>query len=181
MPHILSIALVLQLHNFAGAPPAIVDKAERELTRVYDDIGVHVEWDGARDRHADARGAIRIILVAHDAGDLRRTPHTVMGATMWTDHGTPAVYVFYRRVEAEAERHGVSTALVLACALAHEVGHVLMPEGGHSREGLMRAFWNGDDFHSADRGQLRFIPEQAALLRHAAIAPRDQTTETQRH
>jgi plasmid stabilization system protein ParE len=181
MSHILSIALVLQLHNFAGAPPAIVDKAERELTRVYDDIGVHVEWDRARDRHADARAVIRIILVAHESGDLRRTPHTVMGATMWTDHGTPAVYVFYRRVEAEAERHAVSIALVLACALAHEVGHVLMPEGAHSREGLMRACWNGDDFHSADRGQLRFIPEQVALMRHAAIAPRDQATETQRH
>ena len=167
MPHILSIALVLHLHNFAGAPATIVDKAERELTRVYDDIGVHVEWNRAGDRHADARAATHIILVAHEAVDLRRAPHTVMGATVWTDRGTPAVYVFYRRVEAEAERHAVSIALVLACALAHEVGHVLMPEGGHSREGLMRAFWNGDDFHSADRGQLRFIPEQVAAIRGA--------------
>ena len=32
----------------------------------------------------------------------------------------------------------------------------------------MRACWNRDDFKSADRGQLRFIPEQAALMRDAA-------------
>ena len=45
MPYIFSIALVLQLHNVAGAPPAIVDQAKRELTRVYESIGVPVEWD----------------------------------------------------------------------------------------------------------------------------------------
>jgi|SRR6185295_1460248 len=171
MPHIFPIALVvLQLHNFAGAPPAIVDRAERELTRVYGDIGVRVAWDRA-DGRADARAAVRIILVEREAGDRRRTPHPVMGATIWTDQGTPVVYVFYRRVEAEAERHRVSIALVLACALAHEVGHVLMPDSGHSQEGLMRACWNGDDFHSADRGQLRFIPSQVARLRASGAPP----------
>jgi hypothetical protein len=171
MPHVLSIALVLQLHNFAGAPPAIVDQAQRELARVYDDIGVRVEWDRADDRRPDAGAAVRIILVAHEAGDLRRRPHRVMGATVWTDKGTPVVYVFYRRVEAEAQRHAVSLALVLACALAHEVGHVLMPAGGHSQEGLMRACWDREDFNSADRGQLRFIPEQAALMRQSVRSP----------
>jgi hypothetical protein len=88
-----------------------------------------------------------------------------MGATTWTDNGTPVVYVFYRRVEIEAQRYAVSLGLVLACALAHEIGHVLLPDGGHSQEGLMRAFWNSDDFYRADRGQLRFIPEQVALIR----------------
>ena len=171
MPHILSIALVLQLQNVAAAPPVIVDQAARELTRVYDDIGVHVEWDRAGDRHEGAGPVVRVILIAREAGVLRRTPHAVMGATIWTDKGTPVVYVFYRPVEAEAERYAVSTALVLACALAHEVGHVLMPDGGHSREGLMRACWNRDDFNSADRGRLRFVPAQAALIRASAGPP----------
>ena len=94
-----------------------------------------------------------------------------MGATVWTEQGTPVVYVFYRRVEVEAQRYAVSIALVLACAFAHEVGHVLMPDGGHSQEGLMRACWNRDDFNSADRGQLRFIPAQVALIRASAGPP----------
>jgi hypothetical protein len=170
VPHVLSIALVLQLHNFAGAPAAIVGQAERELTRMFDEIGVHVEWRRA-DRHADSRAAVRLILVAREAGDLRHTRDVVMGATIWTDEGTPVVYVFYRRVEAEARRYTVSLALVLASALAHEVGHVLMPDGGHSEAGLMRACWNRDDFNSVDRGQLRFIPEQVALIRGSVRSP----------
>ncbi len=163
MLHMLTLALVLDLHNFAGAPPAIVHDAEREVTRVYQEIGVRVEWD-----HAVARGsgqtALQIILVAHESGVLRRTRDQIMGAATWTPTGTPAVYVFYRRVEDEAVRYSVSVAFVLACAMAHELGHVLMPERGHSRDGLMRACLNGDDFQRADRGQLRFLPEQVALI-----------------
>lgn len=178
MPHILSIALVLQLHNFAGAPPGVVHRAERELTRMYDEIGVRVEWDRAAAQRADDPPALQVILLPHEAGDLRLTPDAVMGAVMWTPNGTPAVYLFYRRVEAEAERHFVSIASVLACALAHEVGHVLLPERGHSQDGLMRAAWNGDDFHRADRGQLRFLPEQAAVIRARAAEGGSERTRS---
>jgi len=164
MLHLLSLALVLELHNFAGAAPAIVHGAEREVTRVYQDIGVRVDWDRAAAR-GTGQPALQIILVAHEAGVLRRTHDQIMGAATWTPTGTPVVYVFYRRVEAEAARYSVSVVFVLACALAHELGHVLMPERGHSQDGLMRACWNGDDFHRADRGQLRFLPEQVALIR----------------
>src|ERR1700704_170166 len=113
MLHMLTVALVLELHNFAGAAPAIVHDAEREVTRVYQDIGVRVDWD-----HAAARGAgepaLQIILVARESGALRHTRDQAMGAATWTPAGTPAVYVFYRRVEAEAARHSVSVAFVLA-------------------------------------------------------------------
>jgi hypothetical protein len=170
MLHILSIALVLQLHDFAGAPPPVLHEAERELARVYDAIGVRVEWDhGAQ--HAGEGAALHVILVAHEGGHLRRTHDSVMAATQWTASGTPVVYVFYRRVEAEAARYAVSVALVLACALAHELGHVLMPERGHSREGLMRACWRQDDFLRANQGQLRFSADEAARMRTSLSAP----------
>jgi len=163
MLHMLTLALVLELHNFAGAPPAIVHDAEREVTRVYQDIGVRVEWDHGTARSA-GQAALQIVLVAHESGVLRRTRDQIMGAATWTPTGTPVIYVFYRRVETEAAHYSVSVAFVLACALAHELGHVLMPERGHSQNGLMRACWNGDDFQRADRGQLRFLPEQVALI-----------------
>jgi hypothetical protein len=92
-----------------------------QALRFQDDIGVHLEWDRASDRHAGAPAAVRIILVAREARDLRRSPHPVMGATTWTAKGTPVVYVFYDRVEIEATRYAVSLGLVLACALAHEI------------------------------------------------------------
>mgnify|MGYP003693812985 CR=1 FL=1 len=55
-----------------------------------------------------------------------------------------------------------SPAFVLACAIAHEIGHLLLPGRVAARPlgaGLMRPCWDRDDFRRADMGQLRFLPE----------------------
>jgi len=171
MSHILAVALVLQLHNLAGAPPATIDAAASELTRVYDGLGVHVEWDRAGAAHVSDREVVRVVLLARETGDLRRLSDTVMGAAVRTINDTRIVYVFYQRVRVEAERFGVSTELVLACAIAHELGHLLMPGRGHSATGLMRACWGREDFQRADQGQLHFSRDQVALIRETVLQP----------
>jgi hypothetical protein len=167
MAPILAAALVLQLHNFAGAPPAVVTDAASEVTRMYARIGAHVESHAALGTRVGDREIVQVVLLANETGDLRHIADTVMGAAVRTPQGTRVVYVFYRRVREEAERYGVSTALVLACAMAHEVGHLLMPGRGHSTDGLMRALWHADDFQRADQGLLRFSDEQVGLIRRA--------------
>src|SRR4051794_7497616 len=168
MAPILSLALVLHLHNLAGVPPAMVDRAASELTRVYRDLGVRAEWDLAGvDPDGDA-DAVHVVLVPAEGGVLRREADTVMGAALRTSAGTRVVYIFYHRVRAEAERYEVSTALVLACTMAHELGHLLLPGRGHSSDGLMRPCWTRDDFRRADQGSLRFSRAQAAAIRAIA-------------
>ncbi len=81
---------------------------------------------------------------------------------------------FYHRVERIARTHlntsnwrgasGVDAAILLAHAMAHEIGHLLLPDG-HSASGLMRADWSADDLHDAVRGELNFTPEQADVIR----------------
>ena len=166
MTHILSIALVLNLHNLAGAPPAVVDNARAELTRMYRQLGVAAEW--ARDGDAASSESVRVVVLPHETGRLRARDEIVMGAAVRTPAGTRVVYVFYERVRAEAERYDVSTALVLACAMAHELGHLLLPGDGHARDGLMRPCWSRDDFQRAAQGRLRFSSGEAALVRLAA-------------
>ena len=50
MTPILAVTLVLQMHNLAGAPPAVVNRALSELGRMYDNVGVHLDWDEAANR-----------------------------------------------------------------------------------------------------------------------------------
>jgi hypothetical protein len=95
--------------------------------------------------------------------------------------GTPQqrgrmAYVFYNRVEriartyltpsrGRAKRNSdIDNVIVLAHAMAHEIGHLLLPHG-HSATGLMRADWDGQDLHLAVRGQLRFTAVEAQLIR----------------
>ena len=160
MTHILAAALVLHMTNFSGAPPAVVHQAQEEVTRVYERIGVPLEWDGTADG-----AAIRIVLLPYETGDLRQVQNTVMGAAVRTANGNAVAYVYYRRVQAEAERYEVSTSLVLACAIAHELGHLLLPERTHAPTGLMRACWSRGEFERAERGQLRFLPDDVARIR----------------
>ena len=53
--------------------------------------------------------------------------------------------------------------MMLGCALAHELGHLLLPVNAHTRDGIMRANWDANSV--ARSGVPGFAPEQARLLR----------------
>jgi hypothetical protein len=61
---------------------------------------------------------------------------------------------------------------MLGAAIAHELGHLFLPSGGHSARGLMRAPWDRVDILNADGPGLRFTPEQGALIRARLESPR---------
>ena len=165
MTHVLAAALVLQLSNFSGAPPSIVQRAQEEVVRVYAEIGVPLVWDDATAPPADPSATIRVVLLPYETGDLRRSEKTVMGAAVRTASGNAVAYVFYRRVRGEADRYGVAADLVLACAIAHELGHLLLPARTHAAVGLMRGCWSRDEFDRAKQGQLRFLREEVERIR----------------
>jgi len=164
---ILAVAVAIQIHNLAGAPPPVVLDAAREVARVYAEIDVQVDWIDAQEHDPTV---VHVILISDETGDLRRARHTVMGATVWTTAGTPVVYVFYRRVQAIAARYTSAVSLVFACTLAHELGHVLMPDQAHSSHGLMRATWSREELQRADQGQLHFTPDEVARIRGSVVS-----------
>ena len=165
MTHLFAAALVIQLLNPSGVPGAIVRQAQEEVTRVYANIDVSVEWSEAPDAAAEGSDTIRIVLLPYETGDLRGRENEVMGAAMRTAAGNAIAYVYYRRVQAQANRYQVSIGSVLACAIAHELGHLLLPGTPHASAGLMRACWSRDEFNQADQGQLRFLPDDVARIR----------------
>ena len=83
--------------------------------------------------------------------------------------GTTA-FVFSDRVAAFAEAHRLAEADVLASALAHEIGHLLLPPNAHAANGIMRASWRPAFFPPKAPGIAGFPPEQARLLRLRALS-----------
>jgi hypothetical protein len=168
MVPVLALSVALQLANPAHVPAATLRLAEDDVVRVYRGIGVDVSWsrpDPVRD-HA----TIHVVVIEEETSALQRRPHTVMGAALRTPQGTALAYIFYRRVESQSMQHAVAISAVLACAIAHEVAHLLLPDGlqaGHSTVGLMRPIWNREDFQRADRGELRLEPQQARSIRRS--------------
>jgi hypothetical protein len=75
--------------------------------------------------------------------------------------------IFHDQVRAVADRTGVDCGELLGRALAHEVGHLLLREMGHSRNGLMRAVWTDAELTSNRREDWLFAPSD---LRHVHLA-----------
>jgi len=158
MPALCAFAVCLHLVNVSSAPAALVAEAQRQLVATYGAIGVNVAW-------SDEPGSTLLILRNDEPGGLRRPAHPMLGVAIHAAQGTPAAYVFYRRAAELADRHGVSCAAILSATMAHEIAHVLLPSANHAAIGLMRASWDVEEFVSAARGELRFLPVEAASLR----------------
>ena len=162
MPALCAFAVCLHLVNVSSAPAALVGEAQRQLVATYDAIGVDVGW-------SDEPGSTLLILRDDEPGGLRRQARPMLGVAIHAAQGTPAAYVFYRRAAEEADRHGVPRAAVLAATMAHEIAHVLLPSAHHAAVGLMRASWDHEEFASAARGELRFLPVEAAWIRERIV------------
>ncbi len=73
--------------------------------------------------------------------------------------------VFYHRVTELAADMDSYRSVALGHLLAHEIGHLLLGSGSHSRQGVMRATWQNKDLEKAIRGKMHFTPKQAKRLR----------------
>jgi hypothetical protein len=58
---------------------------------------------------------------------------------------------------------------ILGYVLAHEIGHLLIGPGSHSREGIMRARWCKKDVDTALKRRLVFTTWQARTLREQVM------------
>jgi hypothetical protein len=161
--HALTIAahLSVAICGSDQVPPSLLAKAEVLAADVYRDIGVAIDWTGCGD-HEDAlevdlmtRGEI-----ADPVGD----------ATLgFAEPGTSVATVLYDRVGTFARRYGLKREVLLGYAIAHEVGHLLLPPHAHSVWGVMRA---NIDLHKAAERKLRFTREQGELiLRRLEVGP----------
>ena len=175
-----TLPIVLQVPDHWHVPLNIVTRAADEVVRIYRDAGVNVIWiDPLRPSGTSDPGFALVVLPGAMSRQLTVATEAVatdaLGLAVGTrEHRGRMAYVFYSRVEhiartrlnmsRQVERDDIYTLVVLAHAMAHEIGHLLLPYG-HSATGLMRADWNAKDLRLAADGRLNFTSEQAELIR----------------
>ena len=153
--------LVVRIDNSAAVADSILNKALAIAAGIYhrSDIPIELTTD------TDANAALTIVVLSSTRVTAVRPAHNSMGVTPSADDGTrgTAAYVFADRVAAFATDGRLDQAMILGCALAHELGHLLLPVNAHTRDGIMRANWDAKSIaRSAVPG---FTLEQARLLR----------------
>jgi hypothetical protein len=83
--------------------------------------------------------------------------------------------VYIDRVEWLARAGGVSAGSLLARAMAHEIGHLVLGTTAHSRRGLMRAVWSREELIRAQAADWVFPADDATRLQ-TALARRLEAT-----
>ena len=170
----LEPTVLVLLQNDASVPSDVAGRAQAEVTRLCDLMGVKVAW--VTEIPEPGRRARVVSLVTWEPVD-RAIPESVLGLT-YADRGRRGTlaYVFWRRVERASQKFTASLPNLLAVAIAHELGHMLLPDGSHAKHGLMETPWNSAHFRSASAGLLHFSTETGALIRRGLT---DQVTVAQ--
>ena len=138
-------------------------KAQRLSGAIYERAGVTLDWTGDA---APPNRLLTIVLTTTAAAPAGIVVESMGVAPSPGDgsRGTRA-YIFMDRVASFTAANRVEAADVLACALAHEIGHLLLPPNAHEAGGIMRSNWYPALFPPRAPAIPGFLPEQARLLR----------------
>jgi hypothetical protein len=178
-----NLRVTIQIYNYSQASPTVLAGAEREAGRILGEAGLQAVWlecpvgpstayPQGPCQKAPEPTDIRLRVLA--APIQNKFKDNVFGFTI---HPVLAsVYYDYvvRRAKSDDVEFEVPT--ILGCAIAHELGHLLLGPNGHSAGGIMQGEWEPKQFHLALMGGLVFTSQQSKVLRTAARA----RTERQR-
>ena len=180
--------VIVRLYDTAGAGPDARNAAMRTASDIAQQAGVTLQWKDCSRGGADfpctgIRGArelvVRLMLEPRGqdlrASDALSVPGANGAAALQlgfaaiepaTRAGVLAT-IYYDRVERVATRSGVPGGRFLGRAIAHEIGHLLLPSRPHSRSGLMRAVWTDGGSSDGQPGDWLFSADDSRRLRDA--------------
>ena len=154
------LVLKVDVVNYAEIPRSTLASAEREASRSYAAIGIEVQWLYPAPTDL-GRADATMLLLSPDMGEQKIAGEQLADAVLGQAHKPSArAHIYWHRVQATADRYALAHSDVLGYAVAHELGHLLLPEYSHAPTGIMRAGFDPDTSPG-----LRFTELQGAQLR----------------
>jgi hypothetical protein len=160
----------------SAALPEEVARAEAEASAIFARAGVTLVWASCGGpspeplcRRVTGPAAVNLRLIPARLAP-RDLPRDVFGFALMSTSGGFArtANVYYDRVGAVADGRKYRCAVLLGAVIAHELGHLLLGQGSHSKSGLMSLPWDPALLTQANRGMLSFAAREAVRIREAA-------------
>jgi hypothetical protein len=158
---------IVQVYDYAHIPAEQLAKAQCEATSIYRAAGVLIVWvSGSVASGEPVARSLRVMILSREMSEMKIEQDAVGEMTVGqASRATGRAYIFYNRVVERAERYTPHVETMLGWVMAHELGHLLLPESGHSDAGIMRPTF---DRHTLVQ---RFTPAQSRSLRQVLTAP----------
>lgn len=170
-----SPAILVLVYNYTQASAATLRDAEREADRIFTKAGVQTIWLDCPTGHSAVTGPGACWRPPEPGAVLLRIlPNTVRNGfrdTMFGFANLPVcASVYYHQAVRLAREHNaiLDLPVTLGCAIAHELGHLLLGSNSHSDAGIMQGRWGPREIQRALMGREVFTPEQAGRLRAEA-------------
>ena len=166
------LKLGVRTYNYAAVSGDILLRAEQQSAEIFRRAGIELAWIQCPVSPGEVD---KFPACAPNSGSLVLTLK-ILPESMAAGFGLPlknfgvtlqhhASFVFYDRVQL-ANRVGLSEPVVLGHIIAHELGHLLLGEGGHSDKGIMMEDLRVRHFRHAEKGRpLTYSTEQAERMR----------------
>jgi hypothetical protein len=162
-----TFTLAVSIQNVAGVTETELEKAKLQTAAIFASIGVTIEWDTAPDK------GFHLVIVRSAAAARLGATEDALGLTPSTSAGPGnRAYVFEDRVGERLRELHMAFSHLLGCAMAHELGHMLLPKNPHSEMGIMRAFWDAAHLAVGTSDYLRFTPWQERMIHQKLLAGR---------
>lgn len=175
------------VYNYVSVSAPVLENAEKAAHGIFERTGVETTWMNyvrtSSAGHlqlvgnapcANAMPRILVNLIDHAQAGF---PGEFLGVAPGSlrETGRYVAYVFNDMADKQAleesnlvaREDDASRSMILAHAMAHEIGHLLNLE--HSPRGIMRAIWRENDYQAMAQGGLNFDPQQAARIRKEVI------------
>ncbi len=159
--------LRIHLTNTRIVPAKILREAQDAAAKILTGAGVQVEWVDCLRTGCDVESGpwIQFVNLKQLGSHADAAGYTVLYPT---DTGKAGyAVVAWKPVEAVAQFQGFDPGPLLGAAIVHEIGHLVLGDS-HSRRGVMVPRFRRREIEQAERGELRFLDEEAARIREAA-------------
>ena len=170
-----SPTITVQIYNYSLASPTVLVGAEREAGRILGMAGLRAVWlecpvvpftPGPRGHCEKAPEATDLRLRVLGAPLTNKFQDTVFGFSV---HPVLAsVYYEYAARRAKSDDADFEAPIILGCAIAHELGHLLLGTNSHSDSGIMQPRWGPNQFRQLMIGNLVFTTEESKLMQEQA-------------
>lgn len=161
--------LTLVVRDLAGIDLPTRNIAKAQVVRILESAGVELQWidaAGSEDPNLTSPRYLTVVIAAQSPTG--STTWDVMGFALRAG-SYPRAYVFYDLVRlfvknfTPSDPRQSSMGVILGHAIAHELGHLLIPGEAHGA-GIMRRNWSYTEWREAAAGALLFHPEDVKAI-----------------
>jgi hypothetical protein len=170
----VNLALTVRTYNTFGVAARDLWAAQTTASRLFADVGIRLVWMNcstgghrvASPRCDQPVDGAEVILRIDGASQPDQRENVSMGfALVDPSHGSAVLAtVLADRVLCIARAAGFDPRVLLGLAMAHEIGHLLLPTAAHAATGVMRAFWSQSDLRRATPRDWQFLEPDARVM-----------------